>query len=285
MTRGIAGLAVLVCAGAVIGCSDSGPDNGGLPMCIVHDRPTNDVLVVDSSQPNPTNQQPGPCAGVGFCQPRQIQGVVTSAGHGLPLGADLPDGWKVDETRWINIADGDHFWTVASRDMPDFAVRKGSTVSASYFFMRGDFSPDLSALELRVGGKLAFYYGFAGGVDDLMRPPELAIARRAATCATPIEYCEAWSEYDLEMSVSGSKPVMLGTGKSKIEGDYELKNFRSTSSSCRAANRFIPDTTVLVARTSPLSEQPAKDAGPDDDGGETGTGTDSGVDHSARQLP
>jgi hypothetical protein len=73
------------------------------------------------------------------------------------------------------------------------------------------------------------------------------------------------------MSVSGSKPVILGTRESKVVGDYELKNYRSAMatgpSGCPDA--FVADTTVLVARTSLLSEQPPKDAGPDDDGGAT----------------
>jgi hypothetical protein len=284
-----AGAALALTFGSVmIGCSDSASsstDDGALSVCDAHDVPTHDVVVVDSWLLNPAKtipgsggQEPGPCAGVGFCQPRQIQGVVTSSGRGLPLGADVPDGWEVDETRWINIAYGDHFWTIASRDMPDFAVREGSSVSASYFFFDGEFEPDQSALELRVGGKLAFYYGFAGGVNALMRPSELAIARRAPTCATTVDTCIPWSEYKLEMSVSGSKPVTLGTGQSKVVGDYKLKNFRSAmavpeaTSACSDA--FVADTTVLVARTSPLSEQPAKDAGPDeDDGGGAGSGT------------
>jgi hypothetical protein len=157
----------------------------------------------------------------------------------------------------------DQVWTIAARGLPPFPVRTGSLVTASYFFSRGEFSPDRSALILRVGGRLAFYYGIAGSVEDMSSVPiELELKRGDATCKRTDD-CLTWFEYDLEMSVNGGKPVVLGTGQSKTQGDYLLQNFRSAGSTGKTncLDAFVADTTILVARASPLFEDPDTDAG------------------------
>lgn len=266
LARSGAGLA-LILGCSVIGCSDStrpSADGAALGKCRTNGPPTNDVLVIDEWGNSLTRQS----------QPTQLRGVVTAAGRGAPPDTKIPDGWKQSETRWIVVEDLYHVWTIASRSLPDFAVRKGSTVSASYDSLTGQaWIPDRSILELRVGDTLAFYYGRTGGVDDLALPPEVEIKRGAATCKAT-NGCLAWDEYELEFSLNDSKPITLGTGESKVRGDYELKNFRSAKETeVHCADAFLADTTVLVARTSPLSEQPATDAGLE---GDT-SGLDAGV--------
>jgi hypothetical protein len=80
-----------------------------------------------------------------------------------------------------------------------------------------------------------------------------------ATCES-VDTWLTWSEHDIEILVDGGKRVTLGAGESKVQGDYELKNFRSALSSGpgtgTCSDAFVADTTVRVARTAPLFEQP-----------------------------
>ena len=288
VVRGVGWLALGI-GGATAGCSDSGGnpqradagdsgltldgapargDAGALAMCDAHDRPANSVLV-DDTQGDPLATQGPQCFSQGHCQGMELEGVVTAIGDGVPAEIDAAQyGWKDAETHWIKIGSAGRVWTIGARNLPPFAVREGSAVSASYFFAAGGFSPDQSALELRVGGQLAFYYGISGEVQNLSLPDEIAVERGAATCKS-VDDCLTWYEYDLGIALDGRTPVTLGTGESKVQGDYELKNFRSALSTgaTQCSDAFVADTTIVVARTSPLSKEPDEDAGSEGDAG------------------
>jgi hypothetical protein len=264
------GCLALSTAGIATGCSDSddpstGDSSTALPMCAENGAPATSVLVAG----------PKECVATGFCPRKEFEGVVVSTGDGIPEETRdaIQYGWKSSETRWIKIDDANHIWTIATWNIP-LEFREGSAVSGSYLSAPATSAPAESALELRVGGQLALYYGTAGeigpgGVGTLMLPKDVEVERGAATCRSFGGCVTSWSEYELEISVNRGKPVTLGTNESKIQGDYALKNFRSAlSAGSTCPDAFVADTTIFVARTASLYEEPDSDAGSGDDAGQ-----------------
>jgi hypothetical protein len=225
-------------------------------MCHGHDHPENAVRVKDSRD---DLHQFGQCGAHAPCQAEEFSGVVDSMDDGIPLDFDSIRDWDAAETRWIKINDVGHVWTIAARGLAPFPFRDGSAISASYVFVDPITAPAHSALELRIGGQLAFYYGFGGGVDDIDLPREVTLERGAASCAS-VDDCLTWSEYDLRISVNGSEPDMLRSGETKGASGYLVKTFRSAQATGdgrhHCTDAFVSDTTIYVAHISLLREEP-----------------------------
>jgi hypothetical protein len=230
-------------------------------MCPAHDYPGNSIRFHDSRGEPPRDKSEG-CGALAPCQREQISGVVVGTGHGIPSEFDI-HSWSPAATRWIKIDDGGHVWTIVAHNVPPFAVRKGSAVSATYVFFSAPFSPDHVALELRVNGELAFYYGLGGNFDDLNLPHEVEFLARGAASCESFGGCLSWSEFDLRIAMNGSEPITVGTGESKEQGGYVIKNVRVAQGTGggpqQCADAFVSDTTILVARTSPLFDAPDPD--------------------------
>src|SRR4029079_13319229 len=94
-----------------------------LPMCEARGRPGNSV-VVHYTHADPIDDQG---------KPMSITGVVASAGTGIPTVIDVAEfGSSSGKTQWMLIeAAPDQTWTIAARNVPPFAVRTGSLVTAS----------------------------------------------------------------------------------------------------------------------------------------------------------
>jgi hypothetical protein len=126
-------------------------------------------------------------------------------------------------------------------------------VNATYF--RGlisDFYPEDAALELRVDGQLAFYYGTGSAVDAQL-PSDLTLQNRAATCANSSE-CGEWSAFDLEMRVGDGDPVVVGSGATTSDLSYEYRNIfnvRVTRTLEFCSDWSVGGTTVAVASRTP----------------------------------
>lgn len=261
-------VALALIGGSAMGCSDSKGDlvdhsanDGALPMCPAHDNPGNSIRFHDS-RGEPAQDKMEGCGALAPCQREQISGVVVGTGDGIPPEFDI-HSWSPAATRWIKIDDAGHVWTIVAHDLPPFAVRKGSAVSATYVFFSGSLSPEHVALELRVNGELAFYYALGGGLKDLNLPHEVEVRRGAASCES-FDNCLSWSEYDMSITVNGGATVTLGTGESKEQVGYLLENLHWAEGTGggpqQCADAFVLDTTILVARTSPLFDEPDPDA-------------------------
>jgi hypothetical protein len=246
------------------GARDSGASDSGasLALCAQYGPPQNAVMIHDT------------VAGLlgDSAVTSVIMGVVTSLGDGIPPEIDAGQyGWQFPQVRWIKIEDGTRVWTIASRELPPFGMKRGARAHASYFSTREqDSGPRRSMFELRSGdsGQLAFWYGTAGKADELSLPDDVKVTRRGATCMGTSE-CNAWHEYALEMSVQGGKPITLATGESMLQGDYLFKNIRSAyeygTSPCDDA--YVADTTIVIAHASPFTA-PDPDAGSENDAGQ-----------------
>jgi hypothetical protein len=118
-------------------------------MCPAHDYLGNSIRFHDSQGEPPGDKTEG-CGALAPCQREHISGIVVGTGQGIPPEFDI-HSWNPAATRWIKIDDAGHVWTIVGHDLPAYAVREGSAVSATYVFFSAPFSPEHVALELRQG--------------------------------------------------------------------------------------------------------------------------------------
>jgi hypothetical protein len=193
----------------------------------------------------------------------RLSGTVSELGSGsLPPNVQpIADrlGFAAATTHWLRLTGADTEWVVLVKGASaNFAVAKGTAVSASYFRLFGGFSPTRTDFELRVGDTLAYYFGHDGRPDNLMLPTDVSATQGQPLCHSDTE-CGGFSQYALDVQI-GAQRGSLDTYETKRIGAYDVSHLGTSeqdSSSTQCADWFVADTTLVLEHhgqlTSPLA--------------------------------
>jgi hypothetical protein len=192
-----------------------------------------------------------------------LAGRVTGIGQGsIPSAARTPAitaSFDSASTRWLELTAGDGGkWIVLLERMPHgFGVADGSAVSLRYFHYFGGWDPVRDALELRVGGQLAFCLGIDSEPSQLRLPSDVQAARGDGLCKQETG-CGDYALYELELSVDGLHAT-LGTSQTAELGAYDVWHARSAEQlgpGNRCADWFVADVTLSLVHREELFKAP-----------------------------
>ncbi len=150
-------------------------------------------------------------------------------------------------------------WLLLGSELPfGFGVSKGSVVSvrAARSHTLGWGSSQL-ALELRVAGTLAFYYGSSGSPSSLDLPQGVTVTQGKVLCMQH-DPCGDYALYALQLTVE-QQSITLGTGQRARLGDYDVWHRRTaeqTNGNSQCEDWFVADSAVAITHHNPLSQTP-----------------------------
>lgn len=185
---------------------------------------------------------------------RSFSGSVTEQGLGrVPSeAAQAARNWGIDADRssWARLVStsGASWVVMVSTGPVGLGLEQGMSVSATYSYRFGDFSPAISSLELRTGSELAYYFGQSSAPAELDLPPELSVSLGAELCSVPGD-CGDYALHALDVQVGGESAT-LASQETKRVGGFDVQHGRSAvqTRSGGCADWFVADTTLQAVR-------------------------------------
>jgi hypothetical protein len=143
----------------------------------------------------------------------------TVLGHGFSS-----DSLKLKEARWLRARAATGAESVVGVLAPSFEwpLAVGDEVNVAYRRTFGDFSPTTGRLGLRGSdGALLAWFSFAGSVEELEEPSEIALTEAEEQCRLHSECIPTWTQHGLSVTIEG-QTVPVEYGRQSLVGDFEI---------------------------------------------------------------